>query len=79
MSPVEIIAYRVGEGSDQVADIDVFEGTETQLQQSRQDLVDSWKQIAGEQISIVYQGTDLKEAKETIKGLQRISEDVNFS
>jgi hypothetical protein len=78
MSPVEIIAYKGGEGSNQFADIDVLEGTKEQLTQLRKSLVDNWQQIAGEPITIVYQGTDPKAAKEAIKGLPRVSEEAGI-
>ena len=78
MSPVEIIAYTGGEGSYQFADIDVLEGTEQQITQLRKSLVDNWRQIAGESITIVYQGTDPKAAREAIKGLPRVSEEASL-
>ena len=78
MSPVEIIAYKYGKGSDQFADIDVLEGTEEQLIQLRKRLIDNWQQIASEPITIVYQGTDRKVAEEAIKGFPRVSEEVDI-
>ncbi|KKS46356.1 hypothetical protein A3J20_03990 [Candidatus Gottesmanbacteria bacterium RIFCSPLOWO2_02_FULL_42_29] len=78
MSPVEIIAYRGGEGSDQFADIEVLEGTEEQIIDLRKSLVDNWRQIADESITIVYQGTDPKAAREAIMGLPRVSEEVGL-
>jgi len=79
MSPVEIVAYIGGEGSDQFADIELFQGTKEQINQLRESLVDNWQRIAGESITIVYRGTDLKAAREAIKGLPKVSEEFSFN
>lgn len=77
MSPLEIIAYKGGDGSNQFADIEIFEGTAEQLILFRTSLIDNWQQIAGEAITIVYQGTDLNAARDAINGIPKVSEEIS--
>ena len=78
MSPVEIIAYKGGRGKTKFGEIEVFEGTEEQLTELRQQLVENWETIGAERIKIVYQGVDMTAAKKSIKGLPRISEEIGI-
>lgn len=78
MCPKEIIAYKGEDASGLFGDIEVFDGTEEQLLELKQLLIDSWREIDGTEIEIVYQGPDAKAAQEAIAGLPRTSENVGF-
>ena len=78
MSPIEIIAYTGGKGVGKFGEIEVLEGTVQQLDQLKKHLIENWENM-GVSPHIVYQGPDLKAAKEAIAGLPRVSEEVSAS
>jgi hypothetical protein len=75
MSPIEYVVYTGTDDKGTIKDYEVFEGSERQLAQLEQDLVESWKGIAGINITIVYKGPNLEAAKEAIAGLPKVSDE----
>lgn len=74
MCPIEIVAYKGGEEDKPFGDFEVLEGTKEELVQLKKILLETWQTMGG--ITVVYDGDDLNAAKESIKGLPRVSEEL---
>lgn len=77
MSRVEIIAYTGEDVDGKFGEIERFYGTTSELEELEKNLQEDWKMF-GTEITIVYKGENMEAANETIKGLPKVSEDVNL-